>query len=164
VAGCAVNIESAPEDVGIDEAGLKGSGCKIVCPKCHGDDPCPLRPCVLECKPGHTKCGDNVCAKDEFCCNESCGICAPEGGFCTQQLCQPSAATCGNVTCGAGEFCCNESCSICAPEGGFCTQQLCQASGAACGAATCAEGEVCCNASCGICTPPDGMCTQQVCL
>ncbi len=32
-------------------------------------------------------CGSAVCAYDEYCCNESCGICAPLGGFCTQQFC-----------------------------------------------------------------------------
>jgi hypothetical protein len=32
-------------------------------------------------------CGLNVCGAGEYCCNESCGICAPEGGFCTQQVC-----------------------------------------------------------------------------
>jgi len=35
-------------------------------------------------------CGENVCTADEYCCNESCGICAPEGGFCIQIACSPS--------------------------------------------------------------------------
>lgn len=34
-------------------------------------------------------CGDNICAQGEFCCNESCGICAPVNGSCTQQVCGP---------------------------------------------------------------------------
>jgi hypothetical protein len=34
-----------------------------------------------------TPCGASTCASGEFCCNESCGICAPEGGVCTQQFC-----------------------------------------------------------------------------
>ena len=33
-------------------------------------------------------CGPSLCIKGEYCCNESCGICAPEGGFCTQQICE----------------------------------------------------------------------------
>jgi hypothetical protein len=37
-------------------------------------------------------CGQNRCAAGEFCCNESCGICAPQGGFCTQQICTEPAA------------------------------------------------------------------------
>ncbi len=32
-------------------------------------------------------CGNIVCGSDEFCCNESCGICAPIGGSCTQEFC-----------------------------------------------------------------------------
>src|SRR4051794_32136321 len=36
---------------------------------------------------GGTSCGSNVCTGQTFCCNASCGICAPIGGFCTQQLC-----------------------------------------------------------------------------
>ena len=33
-------------------------------------------------------CGTNTCGQGEYCCNESCGICAPEGGACTQQACE----------------------------------------------------------------------------
>jgi hypothetical protein len=32
-------------------------------------------------------CGNTICGKGTFCCNASCGICAPIGGFCTQQFC-----------------------------------------------------------------------------
>jgi hypothetical protein len=32
-------------------------------------------------------CGNNVCGSGTFCCNASCGICAPRGGSCTQQVC-----------------------------------------------------------------------------
>lgn len=34
-------------------------------------------------------CGGNTCGPGTFCCNRSCGICAPLGGFCTQQVCAP---------------------------------------------------------------------------
>lgn len=34
-------------------------------------------------------CGTAVCGKGTFCCNRSCSICAPNGGFCTQQFCSP---------------------------------------------------------------------------
>lgn len=80
-------------------------------------------------------CGTNTCGAGEYCCNESCGICAPNGSSCTQQYCPPATAIniegdsagqpCGTATCGAGTFCCNESCGICAPNGGSCTQQIC---------------------------------------
>ncbi len=33
-------------------------------------------------------CGTAVCGEDQFCCNPSCGICAPQGGACTQQVCE----------------------------------------------------------------------------
>lgn len=38
--------------------------------------------------PGRERCGDNVCGPGTYCCNESCGICAPLGGACTQEFCQ----------------------------------------------------------------------------
>lgn len=89
-------------------------------------EPCPTDAC-----PGEA-CGGAVCGAGEFCCNESCSICAPLDGACTQQICvdepgEPAemGEPCNQVTCGRGEFCCNESCSTCAPIGGVCTQQIC---------------------------------------
>lgn len=32
-------------------------------------------------------CGTTICGENQFCCNASCGICAPQGGACTQQIC-----------------------------------------------------------------------------
>jgi hypothetical protein len=33
-------------------------------------------------------CGDSTCADDEYCCNPSCGICAPyPDGVCTMEVC-----------------------------------------------------------------------------
>ncbi len=40
--------------------------------------------CLGVCRP---TCGANVCGSGEFCCNESCGICAPIGGRCTLECC-----------------------------------------------------------------------------
>ncbi len=37
---------------------------------------------------GPTRCGDSVCGPGTFCCNESCGICAPLGGACIQIVCE----------------------------------------------------------------------------
>jgi hypothetical protein len=34
-----------------------------------------------------TPCGGSVCGAGEFCCNASCGICAPLGGACIQIAC-----------------------------------------------------------------------------
>lgn len=36
-------------------------------------------------------CGPTRCQQGEVCCNESCGICTPPGGMCTQQFCEPRA-------------------------------------------------------------------------
>jgi hypothetical protein len=45
---------------------------------------------VRSCR-GHAPepCGNTTCGEGTFCCNASCGICAPLGGFCTQQFCNP---------------------------------------------------------------------------
>ncbi len=90
-------------------------------------------------------CGGNVCGKGEYCCNASCGTCAPLGASCTQQVCDPveiaepgetslfptpipfplpDPGTCGGNVCGKGEYCCNASCGTCAPLGASCTQQV----------------------------------------
>jgi len=45
-------------------------------------------------EPEAVKCGSSVCGAGEYCCNESCGTCAPEGGFCTQQVCEPTEGEC----------------------------------------------------------------------
>lgn len=85
---------------------------------------------------GGGQCGNRVCGKGTFCCNESCGICAPIGGGCTQQYCATEAptddaellaigGTCGGVTCGKGTYCCNASCGRCVPKGMNCTQESC---------------------------------------
>jgi hypothetical protein len=42
--------------------------------------------CGCGCQAG-VACGNAVCGAGEFCCNESCSICAPEGGYCTKQFC-----------------------------------------------------------------------------
>lgn len=56
-------------------------------------DACALVRCAAgtTCQDGacipDVQCGGNVCGAGEYCCNSSCGICAPEGGVCTQQFC-----------------------------------------------------------------------------
>ena len=44
-------------------------------------------------------CGQGVCEVGEFCCNASCGICAPLGGACIELACAP----CGHSVCEQGE-------------------------------------------------------------
>lgn len=48
---------------------------------------------ACECVPDHTggggiKCGTNHCGAGEYCCNASCGTCAPMGAMCTMIACQ----------------------------------------------------------------------------
>jgi hypothetical protein len=38
--------------------------------------------------PSGELCGGSVCGPGEYCCNPSCGICAPLGGACTHQVCE----------------------------------------------------------------------------
>ena len=38
-------------------------------------------------EPPPNACGDGLCPEGTVCCNESCGICTPPGGACTQQVC-----------------------------------------------------------------------------
>jgi hypothetical protein len=171
-AGCAVGADGdsgdGSEAFALSVTQLAG-GCHWECPKCHEGEPCILMPCRIECAPGHTPCGDNVCGPREVCCNSSCGVCVPEGETCTQELCLPGEELCGSNVCGPDEYCCNESCGICAPLDGVCTQQLCRTEAPQpeppeqCGASVCPVGEECCNPSCGLCAPPGGYCTQQIC-
>lgn len=57
----------------------------------HDDCGCGCDPEAAQNPPPPTKagsaCGKSTCTGDQFCCNPSCGICAPKGGACTQQVC-----------------------------------------------------------------------------
>lgn len=59
------------------------------------------------CKPKTTPCGPNQCTGADVCCNHTCGICTPPGGFCTQQVCfgppPPLPNNCGG--CASNETC-----------------------------------------------------------
>ena len=100
---------------------------------CTTDSDCPPLPCSEEPCDQHVcrdyqcvvvaTCGPNVCNVGEYCCNESCGVCAPQDGGCTQQVCDTQ---CGPSVCQAGDVCCNESCGICTPPRDSCTQQFCE--------------------------------------
>jgi hypothetical protein len=70
----------------------------------------------------------SICGPGEYCCNESCGICAPLGGGCIEIYCEPpggEGVPCGPTVCPAGQVCCNESCGICTPPGGMCIMLAC---------------------------------------
>ncbi|MBW2458047.1 MAG: hypothetical protein JRI68_26315 [Deltaproteobacteria bacterium] len=57
-------------------------------------------------------CGNNVCQPTEFCCNPSCGICAPHGGACIEIACMPE---CGHDECALGDAL-TANCSPCATD------------------------------------------------
>ena len=98
---------------------------------------------------GGTSCGSNVCTGRTYCCNASCGICAPIGGFCTQQVCLTPEVSKNDTNVSAPEAKGDR------PTEPARTEQ--------CGKVTCTGNTHCCNPSCGICVPPDGVCTQQFC-
>ena len=86
--------------------------------------------------PGPT-CGPKTCPAGEYCCNSSCGICAPKGAACIQIACdqKPDAGVpeagvnpgerCGSQTCGSGEVCCSPTCGICTRKGAPCPAIAC---------------------------------------
>jgi hypothetical protein len=47
--------------------------------------------CAGECVPDDERpelqCGDVTCERGTYCCNASCGLCAPPGRLCTQRAC-----------------------------------------------------------------------------
>ncbi len=43
-------------------------------------------------EPVGSPCGPSRCKDGQFCCNESCGICAPRGGICLQRECGPASS------------------------------------------------------------------------
>lgn len=82
-------------------------------------------------------CGPVTCTEPRtWCCNASCGLCAPRGGTCTQMVCetpeqlqQAQAEHAWNSKeprctppCREGYYCCNGLTNTCVPEGYMCTQ------------------------------------------
>jgi len=65
------------------------------------------------------QCGKNVCGDKEYCCNESCGICAPMGSACIEVFCSPpdGGTTCAPVPCPSNSKWSQADCS-CVPGGG----------------------------------------------
>jgi hypothetical protein len=72
-----------PKNGGADCGGMCVCPRTGICPLGSRWDPSPK---VCACVPGAT-CGGNTCGAGQFCCNASCGICAPIGGACIQIAC-----------------------------------------------------------------------------
>lgn len=51
-------------------------------------------------------CGANTCTDGTYCCNASCGICAPEGAGCTTIACPEPVVCSGEVCTEEGATCC----------------------------------------------------------
>lgn len=62
--------------------------CRAAGKRCHPRQTCCLGTACVDgwCRPQEA-CGAAVCAAGSYCCNASCGICAPLGEGCTQDLC-----------------------------------------------------------------------------
>ena len=91
-AACAFAEEEGDNELVTSE--LRG-GCHWECPRCAPHDTvCSMRPCQLICNGHGPRCGNHFCPQGEVCCNESCGICTPPGGFCTMQYCEPIGRRC----------------------------------------------------------------------
>jgi hypothetical protein len=78
-----------PAHGGADCGGL--CVCKPPAGECPPDRIWNSSPAVCACAlvPAPVRCGRNTCADGEYCCNESCGTCAPQGGGCDAKLCAP---------------------------------------------------------------------------
>jgi len=98
---------------------MRQSGCRTVCPTCAPGQPCPQF-CRIECPPGVVPCGPSTCTHHEVCCNESCGICTPPGGVCTQQQCAPPTPCVDTVLCIRGFHWSPERCACVPDEPGTC--------------------------------------------
>ena len=103
-------------------------------------------------------CGPAYCGPGEYCCNESCGICAAVGAGCPAIACvDPGPTPCGPAVCGVGEQCCDSFCGSCGPIGEPCQPVDCPVE--TCGPNVCGPGEYCCDPSCGTCAPIGAACT-----
>ncbi|MBI4950856.1 MAG: hypothetical protein HY908_02400 [Myxococcales bacterium] len=126
--------------------------CSDLVPQCAGGVPCGMangQP--VFCEPG------------SYCCNESCGICAPLGAACVEVACDPGLEPCGPTLCLPGTYCCDPMCGVCADVGTGCASPGCPQPGEVCGQNYCGPGTTCCNPTCGICAPDGVPCVPDVC-
>jgi hypothetical protein len=92
--GCGEIDDSTPDPAAEEAFSIKDdnvpSGCHLKCPHCKHGELCKFG-CMLICPhPDEPEvCGSATCPEGQVCCNSSCGICTPPGGFCTMQYCGP---------------------------------------------------------------------------
>ncbi len=85
VGGIAICSPDVCENPCIAVKCAKGTHCEAQEVQCVTEPCCAVAACVADEAP--TTCGENTCGPGTYCCNASCGICAPKGGACTLQIC-----------------------------------------------------------------------------
>lgn len=78
-------------------------------------------PNTNQCVATGVQCGPNVCGDGEYCCNESCGICALPGESCIEPACND----CSLVECAPGHHCVSVPNGTVTCEPNECTDQEC---------------------------------------
>jgi hypothetical protein len=78
----------APAELNESGAGSGGGAADLIAPERPIGDCTPTGRCVAN----SGSCGATTCATGTFCCNASCGVCAPKKGACLAQVC-PAAET-----------------------------------------------------------------------
>ncbi len=188
------DCETCPEDCGecppppvcgdgFCEPGESCDTCPADCGECGGD--CAHNPCDAgePLDPLCSDCVNDVCAVDEFCCNETwdsvcvglaeevCGLDCGGGPACGDGVCdidedcETCPADCGECPppppeCGDGVCDINEDCETCPADCGECPPPPPE-----CGDGVCDIDEDCetCPADCGECPPPPPECGDGVC-
>jgi hypothetical protein len=82
--GCGGQPTDESEDVAVESAALKTPCTKLCIIGYHLNNSCQ---CVADHQSKKITCGSNTCNAGEYCCNASCGICAPMGAMCIQAVC-----------------------------------------------------------------------------
>jgi hypothetical protein len=135
----------------VSQAELRG-GCRYVCPHCRPNQPCPRIACRLDCNAHDAlACGDRRCGSGEYCCNPSCGTCAPIGALCIQQYCE--APTTGGCTTDADCRTFSDYCTGCDCRALSSTEPdpICDGPGVRCFADPCGSQTATCDVSTGAC-------------
>src|SRR4051812_1627392 len=122
-------------------------GCHEECPKCKKGEVCPKIACRIICHGNKTACGDNFCNDGEYCCNESCGICAPFGALCIQQFCGPAQQCQADADCRLfSDYCTGCDCRALGPND---ADPVCEGPGVRCFADPCqGKTAACVNGAC----------------
>lgn len=76
--------ESSSSDVGQSESNLTG-GCRLVCPKCHPGEVCPMIACVQDCHGRPTKCVETQLCPIGYTWSQSACSCIADPGTVSTQ-------------------------------------------------------------------------------